>query len=156
MERFHEPLELVDLLAAVSRSRVRGMWGEVADRLWVLVGYGDAANPTVVEEGVLISAVFSSEEPVVSGSGGCNNFFTAYESTDDGDLSIDGPIGSTMMFCEGLMDAETAYFAALETVTAWALSEEGLLELTYDTGQAFEEKLVFTAGCTLAFKKLII
>lgn len=24
------------------------LWGEAADRLWVLVGYGDAANPTVV------------------------------------------------------------------------------------------------------------
>ena len=123
-------------------------WGEVADRLWVLVGYGDAGSPTVVEEGVLITAVFSSVEPTVSGSGGCNNFFTSYESTDEGDLSIDGPIGSTMMFCEGLMDAETAYFAALETVTGWSLDEEGRLELIYDTDQPYEEKLVFTAGDT--------
>ncbi len=37
-------------------------WGEVADQLWVLVGYGDGANPTVVEEGTKITAVFSSVE----------------------------------------------------------------------------------------------
>jgi heat shock protein HslJ len=50
-------------------------WGEVADRLWVLVGYGDALNLTVVEEGTMITAQFSSVEPTVSGSGGCNNTF---------------------------------------------------------------------------------
>lgn len=123
-------------------------WGEAADRLWVLVGYGDAANPTVVAEGAVMTAVFSSVEPIVSGSGGCNNFFTSYESTDDGSLTIAGPIGSTMMFCEGFMDAETAYFAALEAVTGWLVTEDGQLELAYDTGQAYEGKLVFAEGQT--------
>ena len=64
------------------------LWGEVADRVWVLVGFGDAANPTVVEEGIVITANFSSSEGQVSGSAGCNNYFTAYESTDDGGLTI--------------------------------------------------------------------
>jgi heat shock protein HslJ len=123
-------------------------WGEVADRLWVLVGYDDAGNPTVVEEGTVITAVFSSSEPTVGGSGGCNNYFTGYESTDDGDLTISGPIGGTMMFCEGFMDQEAAYFAALETVSGWALTEEGRLELTYDTGQPYEEKLIYAPGQT--------
>jgi heat shock protein HslJ len=123
-------------------------WGEVADRLWVLVGYGDALNPTVVEEGIVITAVFSSVDGQVSGSGGCNNYFTPYESTDDGSISISGPIGSTMMACEGSMEAEGTYFAALETVTSWSLNEEGRLELTYDSGSGFEEKLVYTAGET--------
>lgn len=119
-------------------------WGEVADRLWVLVGYGDPANPTVVAEGTLITAQFSSVEPTVSGSGGCNNYFAGYTSTDDGGLTIDGPIGATMMACETGMDAESAYFAALETVTNWAISEEGRLELTYGT----EQKLIFVPGET--------
>ncbi len=123
-------------------------WGEVADRLWVLVGYGDALNPTIVEEGTVITAVFSSVEPTVSGSGGCNNYFTGYESTDDGGLIISGPIGSTMMACEDTMDAETAYFAALETVNGWSLTEEGRLELAYDSGEPFEEKLVYAPGET--------
>ena len=123
-------------------------WGEVADRLWVLVGYGDALNPTVVEEGTVITAVFSSVEPTVSGSGGCNNYFASYESTNDGGLTVSGPIGATMMFCEESMDQETAYLAALETVSAWSLNEEGRLEVTYSTGQPYDEKLVYAPGET--------
>ncbi|MFN2270399.1 MAG: META domain-containing protein [Anaerolineae bacterium] len=121
-------------------------WGEVADRLWVLVGYGDAANPTVVQEGTKITAVFSSVEPTVTGSGGCNNYFASYSSTDEGGLTIEGPIGSTMMACETGMEQEASYFAALEMVTNWAISEAGRLELTYNTGQTYEEKLVYAPG----------
>jgi heat shock protein HslJ len=121
-------------------------WGEVADRLWVLVGYGDALNPTVVEEGTKITAVFSSVEPTVNGSGGCNNYFAGYASTDDGGLTIEGPIGSTRMACETGLDQETAYFGALETVTNWAINEQGRLELTYSTGQPYEEKLIYAPG----------
>jgi len=116
-------------------------WGEVADKQWVLVGYGDPANPTVVAEGTKITAVFSSVEPTVNGFGGCNNYFVGYESTDDGSLLISGPVGSTMMACEDTMDAEAAYFAALETVSNWALTEEGRLELSYGA-----EKLIYAPG----------
>ena len=122
-------------------------WGAVADQVWVLVGYDDALNPTVVKEGTVITAVFSSVDNQLSGSGGCNNYFTSYESTDDGGLTINGPIGSTMMACENL-DTESAYFAALEAVNGWSLNEEGRLELTYDTGQPYEQKLIFTPGET--------
>ena len=124
------------------------LWGEVTDRLWVLVAYGDTGNRTVVEEGTVITAVFGSAEPSLNGSGGCNNYFTGYTSTDDGSLTIDGPIGSTMMACEGQMEAEAAYFAALETVSGWSLTDEGRLELAYNTGESFEQKLVFTPGET--------
>ncbi len=123
-------------------------WGEVADQVWVLVGYGDALNPTVVEEGIVITAVFNSTDNQMSGSGGCNNYFTSYESTDDGGLTINGPIGSTMMACEGSMEAESTYFAALETVNGWALNENGNLELTYSSGQPYAEKLVYIPGTT--------
>ena len=122
-------------------------WGEVADRVWVLVGYDDALNPTVVEEGTVITAVFSSVDNLLSGSGGCNNYFTSYDSTDDGGLTINGPIGSTMMACEN-METESAYFAALETVNGWSAHEEGRLELTYDTGQPYDEKLIYIPGET--------
>lgn len=137
-----EPAEAPEISQPIYR------FGEVADRVWVLVASGDAANPAVVPEGVLVTAVFSSIEPTVSGSGGCNNYFAGYTSDDSGGMTIEGPIGSTMMACEGLMESEAAYFAALETVSAWTLTEEGRLELTYSSGQPFEEKLVFTAGET--------
>ncbi len=123
-------------------------WGEVADRLWVLVAYGDALNPTVVEEGLAITAAFSSSENVVNGNAGCNGYFGPYESTDDGGLSMPGPFGVTMKFCEEGMDAEAAYLGALETVSAWTLNEEGRLELAYDSGQPYDEKLIYAPGET--------
>ena len=123
-------------------------WGEVADQVWVLVGYDDAVNPIVVEEGTVITAVFSSVDNQMSGSGGCNNYFTTYESTDDGGLTISPNAGMTMMACENLMETESAYIAALDTVTAWSLNENGDLELTYYSGQPYEEKLVYVPGET--------
>jgi heat shock protein HslJ/chitodextrinase len=123
-------------------------WGEVADQVWVLVAYGDALNPTVVEEGPVVTAVFSSVEPTVSGSGGCNNYAATYTSDDSGNLTIDGPIAATMMACETGGDQEITYLSALETVTGYSLTEEGRLELTYDSGQPYDEKLVFAPGET--------
>ena len=131
------PAEVEPAAEAPQVSQPIYRWGEVADRLWVLVGYGDAANPSVVEEGTVITAVFSSVEPTVSGSGGCNNYFTGYESTDNGGLTISGPIGSTMMACETGAEQEAAYFAALESVSGWSLTEEGRLELVYSSGQPY-------------------
>ena len=123
-------------------------WDAVADRVWVLVGYGDALNPTVVEEGAVITAVFSSADEQLSGSGGCNNYFTAYAADDKGNLSIEGPIGSTMMACEEGGETEAAYLTALETVGGYTLTEQGRLELDYDSGQPYDEKLIFAPGET--------
>ncbi|MEA3337946.1 MAG: META domain-containing protein, partial [Chloroflexota bacterium] len=123
-------------------------WGEVADRIWVLVGYGDALNPTVVEEGAVITAMFSSVEPQVSGSGGCNNYFAGYSSDNDGGLTIDGPIGTTMMACEQGGEQEAAYLVALETVSGYEINKQGRLELAYSSGQSYEEKLVYAPGET--------
>lgn len=123
-------------------------WGEAADRLWVLVGYGDAANPTIVEEGTLITAVFSSTDLTVSGSGGCNNYATSYTSDDEGGLTISGPIATTMMACETGGEQEATYLTALPTVTNWEINDEGRLILTYNTGQPFEEKLIYIPGDT--------
>ncbi len=116
----------------------------ITDQPWTLVGYGDAGNPTVVEPGTVVTAIFGSDG-TLSGSGGCNNYFTGFTAGDDGAMTIDGPIGSTMMACEIGAEQEAAYLAALPTVTAFDLNSEGRLELTYDSGQPFEEKLVYAA-----------
>ena len=122
-------------------------WEEVADRLWVLVGYGDALNPTVVKEGTIVTALFSSTNSQVSGSGGCNNYFANYTADQEGSLTITGPSGATMMACEtDIADQESTYFKALEAVTGYAVTAEGRLETAYDTGQPYEEKLVFALG----------
>ena len=118
-------------------------WGEVADRPWVLIAYGDALSPIIVDEGLVITATFSSTDGQMGGEGGCNSYSTTYQSTDDGGLTIDGPIAATAMACLEGMEVEQAYFAALETVSAWALNENGHLELTYTSGQPYEERLIF-------------
>ncbi len=45
---------------------------QVYDLLWVLVGFGDAVDPTVVERDTVITLVFAGDG-TVSGSSGCNN-----------------------------------------------------------------------------------
>ncbi len=119
----------------------------ITDQPWLLVGFGDAANPTVVEQGTVITAVFSSDGEL-SGSSGCNSYFGSFTANDQGSMTIDGPLGSTMMACPSGMEQEAAYLAALQTVTGYAVNDEGRLELTYDTGEPFEQTLVYTVAET--------
>lgn len=119
---------------------------QLVDRLWTLVAYGEAANLVVVEEGSLITALFSSDG-TLSGSGSCNNYTSTYEL--DGDqLAITSPIASTMMFCETGMAQESTYLASLQKAARLAFTAEGRLEVFYDTGIAAEHKLVFVPGET--------
>ncbi len=46
-------------------------------------------------------------------------------STEDGRLRI-GQLASTMMFCDGLMELEGAYLAALQSATGVRADEAGL------------------------------
>ena len=64
-----------------------------------------------------------------AGSGGCNSWF----GTLDGDLAAPrlADLGWTEMWCEGLMETEAAYLAALPRVTTGAL-DDGQLTLTGD------------------------
>jgi heat shock protein HslJ len=110
------------------------------------VAFGEAANLTVVEEGTVVTALFSTDG-TLSGSGGCNNYTTGYEL--DGDqLTVASPIASTMMFCETGMDQESAYLAALQSAGRIAFTAEGRLEIFYDVGSVTERKMVFVPGET--------
>ena len=42
---------------------------QLVDKLWLLVAFGDAANPAVVEEGTVVTALFSADGNL-SGTGG--------------------------------------------------------------------------------------
>jgi heat shock protein HslJ len=112
---------------------------------WLLVAYGDSANPTVVEEGSIVTALFS-EDGNLSGSGGCNNFSTTYELNGD-ELKV-GQIASTMMFCDKGMDQESAVFAALQSAYRIAFSPEGRLEIFYNSASSVELKLIYAPGET--------
>ena len=117
---------------------------QLVDTLWMLVAFGEADNPNVVEEGALVTALFSSDG-MLSGSGGCNDYTTSYELTGD-QLTVDSPIASTMMFCETGMDQESAYLAALQSAGRIAFNAEGRLEIFYDVGSITERKMVFVPG----------
>jgi uncharacterized lipoprotein YbaY len=109
------------------------------DHLWVLASLGGED----VIEGTQITADFMDGQ--VAGSAGCNNYFASYESTDT-TLTI-GPAGSTMMFCaepEGVMDQETQYLGALESVATYKI-EDGLLKIYNEAG---EEILAYNAAVT--------
>ena len=119
---------------------------QLLDKLWMLVAFGEAANPDVVEEGTVVTALFSADG-TLSGSGGCNNYTTAYELIGD-QLTVSSPIASTMMFCETGSNQETAFLAALESAGRIAFTPEGRLEIYYDVGSVTERKMVFVQGET--------
>lgn len=119
-------------------------WNAVSERgNWVLVDYGDALNPTVVEPGTYVTINFSATDDQVNGSGGCNNYFTTYTADDNGNLTVNGPVGSTMMACETGMEQETLFLGALETVTGYTVTEKSHLLLNYDSGTVYDEQLTF-------------
>ena len=49
----------------------------------------------------------------MTGYGGCNNIFSDYVAKDE-KISF-GPIASTRMYCEGLMELEGSFMRALDT-----------------------------------------
>jgi heat shock protein HslJ len=120
---------------------------QVTAELWLLVGFGDAANPAVVDPDTLITLEFAPDG-TVSGSSGCNNYSSSYELEADGSLTISTPFAATMMMCPKGMDQESAYLGALETATSLRITDEGWLEILFDSGQPYEEALVYVPGET--------
>ena len=58
-----------------------------------------------------------------------NTYNASYTSATDGSLKF-GPIASTQMAGEqAAMDAEAKYLEALQSVTAYSVNAEGLLDL---------------------------
>lgn len=110
---------------------------------WTLIGYADAANPTVVQPGVVTNIQFLPDGNL-SGTGGCNSFNTTYQI--NGDQISFGPAASTLMACQVGMEQEAMFFAALETAQNYQLSDRGRLLIGYDSGAGFPEVLVFDAG----------
>jgi heat shock protein HslJ len=83
--------------------------GSLVGTSWVL---SDLDGAAVTEPAPTLA--FSETE--VSGTGGCNTFGGPYAV--DGDSITFGPISSTLIACEEpAMSQETAFLAALDTVT---------------------------------------
>ena len=134
-----EPVEEVpEVSQPISR------WNAVTEQgNWVLVAYGDSLNPSVVQPGTYVTVNFNAVDGQVSGLAGCNNYFTSYTADDDGNLTINAPIGASRMACETGMGQEALYLSALETVTGYSLNESGELLIDYDSGTVYTEQLTF-------------
>lgn len=94
----------------------------LSETIWYLQDYDNGSETMLsVLEGSEITAYFD-EDGNLSGSAGCNNYTGEYQV--DGDI-IEFRLGPlTMMFCdqpEGVMDQETAYLKALESVTSYRI-----------------------------------
>ena len=143
-----EPVEPAVPTPEISQPIAR--WNSVSEAgTWVLMGYGDALNPTVVEPGTYVTINFSAAGDQVNGSGGCNSYNTTYKADDNNNLTINGPITSTMMACEIGADQESLFLGALEKVSSYTLTDDGQLLLGYDSGVAYDEQLAFVRGTPL-------
>ena len=99
------------------------------DMEWVLKEYGEKGALQPVLAGSEITATFDSTEGQLTGSAGCNSYFASYTVADtaitQGGITI-GAIGNTEMYCEGLMDQETAFLTLLDEVAHLLLKDDQL------------------------------
>lgn len=98
---------------------------------WTLVSYGDASNPTVALPDVETSLTFGGDGQF-GGNVGCNSISAGYQ-VNGNQVTFESAI-STLMFCEGTMEQESA---VLEIVSEKTLNFEvngNQLTLTSEDG----------------------
>ena len=87
---------------------------------WQVTAYNNGRNAVVsVQVGTELTAAFG-EDGIVSGSGGCNDYFADYTAAD-GKIAI-GPVGATFRMCpepNGVMEQEAEYLAALASAVTY-------------------------------------
>ena len=104
---------------------------------WVLLAYGAPEQPTKVEPGTSITALFY-DDGSVTGDAGCNTYAAGY-TVQDGGMTITPPV-STLMMCPLGMEQETAYLTALGQAESYTITGPKL-EISYDGGAG---KLIYT------------
>ena len=82
----------------------------LSDTTWELVSYGLIDNPTPALPDVDAKISFSADGEI-GGNVGCNGFGGSVEVL--GDKIVVGPIMSTMMYCEAVMEQESAIMMLL-------------------------------------------
>jgi heat shock protein HslJ len=101
----------------------------LTDITWVLQHYNQPLLPDTT-----LTIEFNNNGQV-NGSAGCNSYFGSYDL--DGSSLITGPVGSTEMWCEGLMDQESAFLQALQAATGLTVTENSLTIHTPDGDMQF-------------------
>lgn len=117
------------LVEVVAKTAVSPTPAALTSTTWILQSYHQPLLPDT-----MITIEFSSDGQV-SGSAGCNSYFGSY-ALDGGSL-LTGPVGSTEMWCDGLMDQESAFLQALQTATSLTADENSLTIHTPDGDMQF-------------------
>jgi heat shock protein HslJ len=97
-------------------------------RKWLLVKYRDSKGRLSINGPEAKPFLIFMPEGKLTGSGGCNRFFSSYEISDRR-LKV-GLIGSTRMYCQDppwLMDLEGDFFNCLERSSSFELTEDTLM-----------------------------
>jgi heat shock protein HslJ len=105
---------------------------------WVLFSYGSPEEPTTIEPGTSITALFY-EDGSLTGVAGCNTYAAGY-TVQDGSLTVTAP-ATTMMACTMGMEQEAAYLDALSKAESFVITGPNLV-ISYDGGAG---KLTFTS-----------
>ena len=110
--------------------------------IWQLVAYGTDEETSIVTPGLQTFVSFQ-EDGSLSGNAGCNNFFGTFKAADDGSFTIEGPLGSTLMFCEQFMDEEAAFLAALQSAEGFYFNESGQLVINFSNSADGYDLMLF-------------
>lgn len=97
---------------------------------WQLVSFGEGQD----EPAAQARPTLEVEAGMAYGTTGCNRWFSPVEFGLGGAVSFTTP-GSTMMYCEGLMEQEQRFLAALSAVSGYRLEAEGRLVLFGGEGE---------------------
>jgi heat shock protein HslJ len=85
----------------------------LTDSSWIVT----EINGEPLLENSEITMEFTADQ--VAGKASCNNYFAAY--TLEGDKFSIGPAGSTLMYCEGVMDQETLFLESISKADTVAI-----------------------------------
>jgi heat shock protein HslJ len=96
--------------------------GSLEGPVWTVDHLTVDGTETHPVEGSSLTATF--DNGTVSGLAGCNSFTGGY--TTDGDSIEIGPLASTLVFCDGLMDQEAAYLGLLQSAETYSVDGDSL------------------------------
>ncbi len=96
----------------------------LARHQWELTQYASGIGITNPIEGSRITLRFRGD--TLAGRAGCNDYFASWEYRGYDYLAVSGQIGTTEMYCDGLMKQEALYLNILSEASTFIVSDTAL------------------------------
>jgi heat shock protein HslJ len=94
---------------------------ENLQREWMLVSFQDFSKDFLMKSNARINLIPNAENPhQYSAEMGCNNLFFTAKIMSGNKIEF-SQVGSTMMFCEGIMDLESAFGKTLPNMNSYKI-----------------------------------